>query len=150
MKSHSIGNEVPSDVDGRGNAVKIRASVKWIDFGLAIIAWGVVEGVLVKLVPVFTDAYDQFGGKLPAPTRFVIRSGGVLDSILIPMVLAGIVAFQLLRIRVLSLPLPGDTNRPWDSKVMSVVILLGALIFLFVAVALYLPIYWIGEVINSR
>ena len=40
-----------------------------------IIAASIVSFLLIKVVPVFADIFDQFGGKLPAPTRFLMAAG---------------------------------------------------------------------------
>jgi type IV pilus assembly protein PilC len=40
-----------------------------------IIAASIVSFLLIKVVPVFADIFDQFGGKLPAPTQFLMASG---------------------------------------------------------------------------
>ena len=40
-----------------------------------IIAASIVSFLLIKVVPVFADIFDQFGGTLPAPTKFLMASG---------------------------------------------------------------------------
>jgi type IV pilus assembly protein PilC len=40
-----------------------------------IIAASIVSFLLIKVVPVFADIFDQFGGKLPAPTQFLMAAG---------------------------------------------------------------------------
>jgi len=40
-----------------------------------LIATGIVMFLLFKVVPVFADIFKEFGGELPAPTRFLIAAG---------------------------------------------------------------------------
>ncbi len=40
-----------------------------------IIAASIVSFLLIKVVPVFADIFDQFGGKLPWPTQFLMKAG---------------------------------------------------------------------------
>lgn len=40
-----------------------------------VIAAGIVGFLLVKVVPVFAEIFEEFGGELPAPTQFLIKCG---------------------------------------------------------------------------
>lgn len=40
-----------------------------------VIAASIVGFLLVKVVPVFADIFNEFGGELPAPTKFLMASG---------------------------------------------------------------------------
>jgi type IV pilus assembly protein PilC len=40
-----------------------------------VIAASIVGFLLVKVVPVFAEIFDDFGGELPAPTQFLIKCG---------------------------------------------------------------------------
>lgn len=40
-----------------------------------LIAAGIVAFLLVKVVPVFAEIFEEFGGDLPAPTKFLIACG---------------------------------------------------------------------------
>jgi len=40
-----------------------------------LIAAGIVAFLLVKVVPVFAEIFEEFGGELPAPTKFLIACG---------------------------------------------------------------------------
>lgn len=40
-----------------------------------LIASGIVAFLLMKVVPVFAEIFEEFGGELPAPTRFLIACG---------------------------------------------------------------------------
>jgi type II secretory pathway component PulF len=125
--------------------MKSRLVYKWIDFGIAVAVWGVVEFVLVTVGPAFADIYSQFGGELLAPTRFFLWLNGFPGAALIPTILAGLVVFQFWRTIFLPPPLPGSVKWPWDSRVVLAVILLGAFTFLFAVVSLYAPIFTLGN-----
>ena len=150
MESDSNDSADLIEADDRGASVKSKTPGKWVDFGIAVVVWGVVEYVLVKVVPVFADVYDQFGGKLPWGTRVVLCFSRFPGLMAVPVILAGLVAFQLWRVRCLPAPSPEDSRRRWDSLVVLTVILLGGLVILFGAFACYLPVVRIAEQINSR
>lgn len=40
-----------------------------------LIASGIVAFLLVRVVPVFAEIFEEFGGELPAPTQFLIAAG---------------------------------------------------------------------------
>ncbi|MBW7863179.1 MAG: type II secretion system inner membrane protein GspF [Candidatus Hydrogenedens sp.] len=40
-----------------------------------LIASGIVSFLLLKVVPVFADIFTEFGGELPAPTKFLMAAG---------------------------------------------------------------------------
>jgi len=40
-----------------------------------VIATAIVAFLLVKVVPVFAEIFEEFGGELPAPTQFLIAAG---------------------------------------------------------------------------
>jgi type IV pilus assembly protein PilC len=40
-----------------------------------VIASGIVSFLLVKVVPIFADVFADFGGDLPAPTKFLMNAG---------------------------------------------------------------------------
>jgi len=42
---------------------------------VVVIASCIVSFLLVKVVPVFAEIFEDFGGELPAPTRFLIKCG---------------------------------------------------------------------------
>jgi hypothetical protein len=125
--------------------MKLKRIDKWIDFSIAFVVWGVVEFVMVKVVSVFADIFTQFGGKLPAPTRIILRFNGLPGSMVIPVMLAGLVVFQVWRMVSIPPPLPGEQPMPWDSKFVLAVILFGVFAFLFAVVSLYLPVVFMSE-----
>jgi type IV pilus assembly protein PilC len=45
---------------------------------VTVVAIGITIFLLVKVVPVFGDIYSSFGGKLPAPTQFLISLSNIL------------------------------------------------------------------------
>lgn len=121
------------------NPVKRRFLSKWVDFTFAVVVWGAVEFLLVWLIPAFYHIYDQYGALIPMQTRFVVWLHGVAGLVMVPAFLVGLVLFQFWRIRLLPTALPADVRSSWDSKVMLVVVLLGAVVFLFLAVAILMP-----------
>jgi hypothetical protein len=129
---------------GRGPS-QYRLLAKWIDFCVAVTVWAVVEFVLVRMVPVFAEIFTQFGGRLPAPTRFVVLLNGFPGSLIVPILLACLVVFQFWRTIYMPPPMPGDSRLPWDRKVVLALILLGVFTFIFAVVSLYLPLFTIGE-----
>ena len=120
------------------DSVKRRFLSKWVDFTFAVIVWGVVEYMLVWLIPAFYYIYDQLVS-LTAQMRFVVWIHGVAGLFVVPALLVIMALFQFWRIRLLPLGSREDAGSSWDSKVMLVVILLGAVVFLFLAVALWTP-----------
>jgi len=86
-----------------------------------LIAAGIVAFLLVKVVPVFAEIFEEFGGELPAPTKFLIACGDFMLYkwwILVVVINSIIIAFKLSRkskavnrmydIVALKLPLIGD------------------------------------------
>ncbi len=125
---------------------------KWIDFGIAVVVWGVVRFTMLRAVPLFADVFKHFGGRLPACTRLVVRVSDSLVSTRIPfaaVALAGLVLFQVWRIVSVPPPLPGNQPVPWDSRIVQAIILLGVLVFLFVVVSIYMPVLASGETVSS-
>jgi len=50
---------------------KVRGAMVY-PIAVIVIASGIVSFLLVKVVPVFAEIFDEFGGKLPAPTQFLV------------------------------------------------------------------------------
>lgn len=86
-----------------------------------IIAAGIVAFLLVKVVPVFAEIFEEFGGELPAPTKFLIACGDFMLYkwwILVSAIAWTLIGFKLLmksktvkRVNdrvVLKIPLVGD------------------------------------------
>lgn len=64
-----------------------------------LIAAGIVSFLLVKVVPVFAEIFEEFGGELPAPTRFLIACGDFMVYnwwLLLLIMNSGIITFKLL------------------------------------------------------
>ncbi|HNR35772.1 MAG TPA: type II secretion system inner membrane protein GspF [Candidatus Hydrogenedentes bacterium] len=53
---------------------KVRGALIY-PIAVIVIATGIVSFLLVKVVPVFADVFSDFGGTLPAPTRFLMSAG---------------------------------------------------------------------------
>src|SRR5437868_10475314 len=53
---------------------------------VTVVAIGITVFLLVKVVPVFGDVYASFGGKLPAPTQFLIAVSKFLQKTLIYLI----------------------------------------------------------------
>ncbi|MBI1320882.1 MAG: type II secretion system F family protein [Candidatus Hydrogenedens sp.] len=86
-----------------------------------LIAAGIVAFLLVKVVPVFAEIFEEFGGELPAPTKFLIACGDFMLYSwwkLVVAINAILIAFKLSRqskavnrfydIVSLKMPLIGD------------------------------------------
>ncbi|MFM1919545.1 MAG: Type secretion system protein [Candidatus Hydrogenedentota bacterium] len=86
-----------------------------------LIAAGIVAFLLVKVVPVFAEIFEEFGGDLPAPTKFLIACGDFMVYrwwLLVVSINAIIITMKLLfkfkavnrfkDIVVLKVPLIGD------------------------------------------
>ncbi len=86
-----------------------------------VIASAIVGFLLVKVVPVFAEIFEEFGGTLPAPTRFLIKCGDfmvykwwLLIAIVCWSVIGFKMAFKLHAIKrfkdrvILKVPLIGD------------------------------------------
>ena len=127
-----------------------RLLAKWVDFSFAIIVWGVVEFVAVKVVPVFADIFKQFGGRLPPGTRLALFFNTLPGMLVVPVLMTGLVLFQVLRTVLVPPPLPGDYRVAWDHKVMFAVILFGVITFVALLVSLYLPIFTLGDQIGGN
>jgi len=54
---------------------------------VTVVAIGITIFLLVKVVPVFAGIYKDFGGKLPAPTQFLVTLSNTLKSYFIEFVL---------------------------------------------------------------
>jgi len=66
---------------------------------VVIIAAGIVAFLLTKVVPVFADIFNQFGGKLPWPTQFLMQCGDFMVYkwwALLASIGWGIIGFKLI------------------------------------------------------
>ncbi len=66
---------------------------------VVLIASGIVGFLLVKVVPVFAEIFEEFGAKLPAPTQFLINAGDFMVYkwwLLICVVCWTIIGFKLM------------------------------------------------------
>ncbi len=130
--------------------MKLRQAYRRLDFVLALVVWGVVESAVVMAVPAYAEVYEQFGGKLPISIRGVICFSRFPWSMAVPFVLAGLVVFQLWRVRCLPTSAPDDSPRRWDDKVIFAVILTGAALFVYGTWVLSVPLIGIGEIISNK
>lgn len=86
-----------------------------------LIAAGIVSFLLVKVVPVFAEIFDELGGQLPAPTKFLIAAGDFMVYkwwLLLVVINSSIITLKLLMkfrfiqrmmdIMSLKMPLVGD------------------------------------------
>jgi fatty acid desaturase len=149
MEQASNGSASSTGTNQQNSPAKARLLGKWIDFYVAVTVWGIVGVVMLKLVPICADIFDQFGGKLPEPTRLLFGFSEFSGSTAVPLVLAGLVAFQVWRVRELPLSSAEDAHRPGDSMVVRAIILLGLWVLLFAAVSLYLPTFVIGDWVSG-
>jgi len=53
---------------------KVRSAMIY-PIAVIVIASGIVGFLLVKVVPVFAEIFDDFGGELPAPTQILVKAG---------------------------------------------------------------------------
>jgi len=56
---------------------KVRGALVY-PIAVIVIATGIVSFLLVKVVPVFAEIFEEFGGKLPAPTQFLVDASEFL------------------------------------------------------------------------
>ena len=61
-----------------------------------VLAVGLVNVLLVFVIPVFADMFADFGAELPAPTQFLIDLSNFLKSYIIYMIIAFIIGWKLL------------------------------------------------------
>ena len=65
---------------------------------IAIVAAVAVAGLLTFVVPIFVKMFADFGGELPAPTKFVVALSGVFTSIwglvILGSIIGGIIVFK--------------------------------------------------------
>ncbi|HEX3717959.1 MAG TPA: type II secretion system F family protein [Verrucomicrobiae bacterium] len=74
------------------NTARLRKKVKsamMYPTVVTVVAIGITIFLLVKVVPVFGDIYSSFGGKLPAPTQFLIQLSNILKHYFPILILAG-------------------------------------------------------------
>src|SRR3954469_3079675 len=65
------------------NTARLRKKVKsacMYPTAVTIVAIGITIFLLVKVVPVFSEIFTSFGGKLPAPTQFLIDVSDLLRN----------------------------------------------------------------------
>ena len=88
------------------------------------IALGIATGMILFIVPVFSEMFTGFNAKLPAPTQFLVNLSGVMRKygiIVLAIIIAAIVlirkwkntpagAYQMARL-MLQLPVIGELNR---------------------------------------
>ena len=127
-----------------------RLLAKWIDFGLAVIVWGGVEFVVVKVLPVFADIFAQFGGRIPLGTRLALHFNTLPGMLVVPVLLAALLLFQFWRTIQMPPPVPGDYRMAWDHKIVFAVILLGAITFAAILISLYLPVFTLGDQVGGN
>jgi type IV pilus assembly protein PilC len=73
------------------NTARLRKKVKsamMYPTVVTVVAIGITIFLLVKVVPVFGDIYSSFGGKLPAPTQFLIGLSNILKHYFPILILA--------------------------------------------------------------
>src|SRR6202142_1125856 len=56
---------------------------------VTIVAIGITIFLLVKIVPVFSEIFTSFGGKLPAPTQFLINVSNLLRHYFVGFIVLG-------------------------------------------------------------
>ena len=84
----SVADNFESEVKLRG---KIKSAMTYpvVVFVIAILA---TVGMLLFIVPVFQEMFENLGGKLPAPTQFLVTMSNVLKVAILPAV-AGLGVF---------------------------------------------------------
>jgi type IV pilus assembly protein PilC len=73
------------------NTARLRAKVKsalMYPTCVTVVAIGITIFLLVKVVPVFAGIFNDFGGKLPAPTQFLIDLSNFIQRFFILLLLA--------------------------------------------------------------
>jgi type IV pilus assembly protein PilC len=85
-----LAENFEADVRLRGK-IKSAMTYPTMVFIIAIIA---VTGMLIFIVPVFANMFKTLGGKLPAPTAFLVFLSGLLKVGIIPIII-GLVAFSI-------------------------------------------------------
>lgn len=64
----------------RRQALKRRVTGALIyPIAVVLIASGIVAFLLVRVVPVFAEIFNDFGGELPAPTQFLVKAGDFMQ-----------------------------------------------------------------------
>jgi len=86
-----VAENYEAEVKLRG---KVKAAMTYpvVVFVMAIL---MTIGMLLFIVPTFANLFDDLGGTLPAPTRFLVFLSDVLRVGIIPLVIAVIVAFAV-------------------------------------------------------
>lgn len=82
----SIADNFEAEVRLRGK-VKSALTYPVVVLVIAIIA---VIAMLLFIVPIFQDMFSSMGGKLPAPTQFLVWLSGVLKVSIIPLIVVGV------------------------------------------------------------
>jgi len=86
------------------NTARLRKKVKsalMYPVAVTIVAIGITVFLLVKVVPVFADIFTGFGGKLPAPTQYLINVSNFMKGnfVLIFLALGGAIGGWLYYIK---------------------------------------------------
>jgi len=86
-----------SVADSLESDVKLRATIKSaMTYPIAVLLMAVAAVIvmLVFIVPIFQDMFDSLGGKLPAPTQFLVTMSANMVWI-VPVVLVSTIAFSI-------------------------------------------------------
>jgi type IV pilus assembly protein PilC len=71
-----IAESIEADVKLRG---KIKAAMTY-PIAVAVLAVLIVTGMLIFIVPVFSNLFSEFGGELPLPTRILVTASDLVTN----------------------------------------------------------------------
>jgi len=86
----SVAENFEAEVKLRGQ-IKSALAYPVVVLCIAILA---MIGMLLFIVPIFQGMFDDLGGKLPAPTRFLVWVSGIMKW-LTPVLVVGLAAFMI-------------------------------------------------------
>lgn len=86
----SVAENFEAEVKLRGQ-IKSALAYPVVVLCIAILA---MIGMLLFIVPIFQGMFDDLGGKLPAPTRFLVWLSGIMKW-LTPVLVVGLAAFMI-------------------------------------------------------
>lgn len=121
----------------------------WVDFALITLVWGVVAVMLVKVGPMFGEIFRDFGGALPWMTREVLLLSEIMVGwwpLVVFVAAFSLGVFQARRLREIA----ADIEPPrWERITVRSLIAIGAVTFMLLLVAFYIPIMSLGSDISG-
>lgn len=131
--------------------MKYMRALLQMEFLFSLYVWAVVFFMLGMIVPMYESVFNEFGGELPAPVRFVLQMSHFILAwwpIVAPVGISALTGLHLWRLRQKTVE-DGQTSFVLDRFIPTSIITLGIFAFVFVVWTLKMPSFCLCEQINK-